>query len=205
MKKLIFVFALLFSVSCSQKKTELNKYFEANNIQLKLSDSFELKNISSLQPVIRAEDSSNHRIIKISVKSLADKNSIEEEVKKAILLVATQYEFTMAPYPGQITEATNCGHQFRPVIVKNNNLSFLKLFSNSRLALSICDSDGYTYKTAMAFYKNPSASQLLIVEYFYQADKPETPEDFLKQNFKNYQNIDISVSTYKTQLEPGQL
>lgn len=116
-----------------------------------------------------------------------------EEIKKSLVLILSQYEFSMAPYPGQITAATNCGSSFRPKLVREGALTYLKAFANARLALSICASDGYKYNLSTAYFVNKENSILIIADYYQQSPASSGRERKLfNENFKNFKNVDLS-------------
>lgn len=157
-----------------------------------LPEAFVIKTKNQQPLLVLAENKSSEEMIKIQIKAVKDYPDAFKEVKKSIILIASQFEFTMAPYPGQITEATNCGNKFKPKLINSNSLSYVAAFSNERLALSICEGDFYKYKTITSFFINESNTQLLVVDYYSKGEvRDNDGARFLSLKFKNYKNINL--------------
>jgi hypothetical protein len=187
-KKLFLIFFLL---SCSN--SELDNFFKENNVHLSLGDSFLVKTKSLRPLIVLTENSKQNELLKINIKAVKNYEQAFLEAKKTIILIVSQYEFTMAPYPGQITVATNCGTALHPRLIDRGNLNVITAFANVRLALSICEGDDYQYKVATSFFVNSENNQLLIVDYYYNKLSNEAVSlKFFKDNFKNYKNINLA-------------
>lgn len=118
----------------------------------------------------------------------------EEEIKKSLMLILSQYEFTMAPYPGQITAATNCGTTYRPKMFQKDGLSYLRTYANDRMALSICNSDEYKYVLTTSYFLNKENKSLLIVDFYQGHHKDDEKEiRLLRENFNNFRNVDLQT------------
>jgi hypothetical protein len=193
--KLLTLILILILSSCS--KSEFDNLLDKNNIPLNFDGDFSLKSISTDPFILIGENLKNKDIIKIHTKDINSLEIAKQEIKKNILLIQSQFEFTLAPYPGQITAASNCGEKFKPQISTFQNLNFLNVFANERLALSICDSDIFYYHVLTSFYLDSSKKKLIIVDYYYRENKDRVLKLFHSKFNKllniNFAEIDSSL------------
>jgi hypothetical protein len=187
---------IAFLGSCQNKNhpaTDVEKFFQENQVKVSLDDSFALKSKSDQLHLILAENKARGELVKVHIKNVKNHNEVIEEIKKTIVLLLSQFEFTIAPYPGQITDAANCGTKYHPRSSQKDGLDFLTMYSNERLALSICDSDDVNYKIETYFYTNLSENQLLIVDYYQNKNGANNSSMSMKDVFKNYQNVHLDI------------
>lgn len=187
-----YILLCLLIISCAAKN-EYDDFFSTQNIPLNFNSEFQVRSKSLTPLLILGENSTKTELLKVHIKPIKDSQNAMEEIKKSLVLILSQYEFSMAPYPGQITAATNCGTTFRPKLVREGRLTYLKAFANARLALSICAADGFNYNLSTAYFVNKENSILIIADFYQQP--PASPGKEIKlynENFKNFKNVDLS-------------
>ncbi|MBC7538054.1 MAG: hypothetical protein H7281_04490 [Bacteriovorax sp.] len=185
-------FSLFFLLlSCS--RNNFDSFLKENKTKLDFNSTFQVKTKSSVPLFVLGENISKEQLLKINIKHVKDNNKALDEIKKSIFLIVSQYEFTMAPYPGQITVATNCGTALHPKLNYKNNVYYISSFANERLALSICQGDEYSLIVSTAYFYEPSTNLLLSVDFYQKKNIFNTdPSIFFKDHFKEINNINLS-------------
>ncbi|MFA6238499.1 MAG: hypothetical protein WC635_14290 [Bacteriovorax sp.] len=172
---------------------DFDAFLKSNNVNLNFNGSFTVKSKSSTPLILLGENQSSKQLLKINVRQVKNYAEALAEVKKSIFLIVSQYEFTMAPYPGQITIASNCGLEFHPKLNIINEVYYITAYVNERLALSLCKSDGYSYSVSTAYFHDADKSQLLTVDFYQSKDVPQIASDnFFRINIKNVKNINLA-------------
>lgn len=135
-------------------------------------------NSAALNSIIVAENKKLGEKVRINIKNSSGR--IEETIKKHSMLSLSQYEFTATPYPGQLTEAVNCGKKFYPQLITDQTIDYYLFYVNDRFVLSVCDSDDFTYKMFTGFFTDEQ-NRLIVVDYF--SKEANSPEIFFKKHF----------------------
>lgn len=187
MKKIVLICFILLTSGCSRNKfeTELKK----RSIPVTFDNFFELKSLSEDPFIIIGENSEKGIVIKINVREI--KNDVDSAVKKNLQQILSQYQFSMAPYPGQLTTALTCGSAKHPQLTEEHGLSILNTFANERLALSICDEDDFVFKVKTAYFQT-SDNKLLIVDLYQKKDdQSKISQQVLGVNFKELKFVSL--------------
>lgn len=181
----------LFLAACS--RNEFDNLLRDHKTSLNFDGQFSVKSLTDKPLIILGENQQNKQLLKIHIKPAADLNSARDEVKKSLFLMMGQYEFSLAPYPGQITTAVNCGTDFKPVLIENGPASLIKAYANERLALSICKEDDYFYQIYTSYFFNEDEKQLLTVDYYQPKEtaKDALAVNFFSENFKELKTINL--------------
>lgn len=153
---------MLFWVSCT--RNEFISKFNQYSTETKLKREFEITSSNDLPIILIGKDKDNNQIKFRFFENILPEQ-LNAKIKQVIYLYNAQFEFTTAPYPGQITTATNCGTLYRPEFKNLKGLKYIKYFSNARLGLSICDSDEYKYYQYLFFLKN-GKNRFIAVDYY---------------------------------------
>ncbi len=160
MKKIILIMFIL--LGCS--RNEFVSKFNNISSETKLLTEFEISNYNESPFILIGKDKDNNQL-KIRFFENVSKDAVNSKIKQLIYLYNTQFEFTTAPYPGQITTATNCGQLYRPTVKSTKSIKYVAYFANSRLGLTICDSDEYNYYQYLFFLQN-GQNGLIAVDYY---------------------------------------
>ena len=169
-------------MSCT--RNEFVSKFNQLSSENKLKHEFEIINFNDSPIIFVGKDKENNHI-KIRIFENIHPNEFTTKIRQIINLYNSQFEFTTAPYPGQITTATNCGTKFRPIFSKNSGTNYIKYFANIRLGLSICDSDDYRYHQYLFFLKN-GPNSIIAIDYY--SNKSLDENDFYKTTHKLFDN-----------------
>lgn len=188
----LLIWASFLLISCS--RNDFDNFLNERKVELSFNGKFNIKSKNENPLILLGESADHQQLIKISAKDVSDKQTALKEVKKTLLLVLGQYEFTLAPYPGQITIAADCGTDRRPSLEKFSDTSFLRAYSNERLALSICKADDYTYVLGTAFFYNSKTHKLISVDFYQQKDHASLAlaSDFFSTHFRGWEILDLS-------------
>lgn len=178
-------------ISCS--RNEFDNVLRDHKTTLDFDGRFSVKSVSDKPLIVLGENLQQKELIKIHIKTVSDLAAAKEEVKKSLFLMMGQYEFSLAPYPGQITTAVNCGTDFKPARIEKENVMFIKAYANERLALSICKEDDYFYQIYTSYFLNEDHKQLLLVDYYMEksAANDDKAAAFFAENFKSLKSIDL--------------
>lgn len=166
----------------------------AHKTSLNFHGRFNVKSVGDSPLIALGENADKNELIKINIKSSPDINAASEEVRKSLFLIMGQFEFNLAPYPGMITTAANCGNEFKPVVVQFEKISAIRAFANQRLALSICKEDDYFYQLYTSYFYNEKEHQLISVDYYQTKNQNASisANKFFLDNFKELHNIDLN-------------
>lgn len=186
--KLFQLILFVLFVSCS--KSEFDTKLSETGINLKFEKEFQLKSYNQFPFILIGENTKNSSQLKIQIKKVKSLDEANDEVKKAIFLTNSQYEFSLAPYPGQITDAASCGKSKKPSANKFSNINIIKKYTNSRLALSICDTDPSNFIMYTSFFYDKNSSNLIIVDY-YVSNELSQPALFFKKHFNEFINLEL--------------
>jgi hypothetical protein len=176
------IFLCFFLLACAR-----------NDFDTFLNNNFTIKTKSTIPLILLGKNSTGNQLLKINIKHVQNYNDALAEIKKSLFLILSQYEFTMAPYPGQITTAINCGSTFHPKLNYKDNVYYISAYANERLALSICQGDMYSFYVSTTYFFDSSSNQLLTIDYYQNKNgKQEDPIKFFNKYFTNLTNINLS-------------
>ncbi len=172
-----------------------NKFEEAiheNSLDITFDSFFNLKSVSRDPLIIIGENAEKKLIIKFNIKSLKNKKP-EEEIKRTLIRLLSQYQFSMAPYPGQLTTAIKCGSKYHPQIRELSKISSIVSFTNERLAVSVCDEEVHSYQQTTVFLIDALKKRLIIVDIYQHKELEEfTSQKLLSKYFINSDIVDLS-------------
>ncbi len=190
MKKIIWPMLFLVFFSCA--RNDFDQALKQQSLPIDFEGLFTLKSFSPGPFILIGESIENKGLIKINVRPIPNDSTLDKELKKQIVRIASQFQFSMAPYPGQLTQAINCGKRFQPRIIKENKISIIKAFANKRLALSICQSDEFSYDLITAYFLDAKSNQLISVE-IYQSNLNSSKWSYgiLSKYFNEYQSVSL--------------
>lgn len=186
--KLILFLSMIFLISCSQ--SEFDTKLSETGIKSNFNNEFQLKSYNQFPFILIGKDKDDKVQLKIQVKKVKSVEEANAEVNKAVFLTNSQYEFTLAPYPGQITDAANCGVTKKPQKIKVEKFNFIKKYTNERLALSICDTDPSSYTLFTSYFYDKSSSNVIIVDYYVSGETGD-PLAFFSKHFSDLTNLEL--------------
>lgn len=152
--KILVPLLLLITTSCL--KNDFNsKLSTVSTISIK--KDFEVISFNDDPFILIGKDQFNNHL-KLRLFPNLTNNELEKKINQIILLYNSQFEFTTAPYPGQITTATSCGKQYKPKFIKIKNIEIMRYYATKRFGLAICDTDSFKYFQYLFFIRNSEKS-----------------------------------------------
>ncbi len=176
MNKIVSIFFYLLIVTSCQKnifEQNLKTIFQ----EADFNGEFNQTSFSST-PFILIGESKNGEKIKIRNFIFKNDNELMNSIKRVITLYDSQFVFSVAPYPGQITTEIECGSNYKPKKLILKSFTAIRYFSNSRLGLAICNNDKKNYAQYLFFIK-ASENNVLAIDLYLE--KEVSTEELLER------------------------
>lgn len=163
--KIVFSFlVLLILAGCS--KNSFDSFLEQHGLPLNFEGRFDLVSFNESPAIVVGEERSKKGFIKVKYWKKASLEEAHNEIKNNLVRLASQYQFSMAPYPGQLSTIANCGKEFLPKIVKYEWGAAIYAHANERMALTICQGDIAFYEYSQSFFWDKKGMRLLNIELY---------------------------------------
>jgi hypothetical protein len=184
------IILLVYIVSCA--KDDPQSKLKEHDLNLPISSSFKIVQISKSPIIFSAEDSIENNFIKIKITPLSKSQRAMDEVKNQVLRTISNYSFSSAPYPGQLTQIINCGKRKKPKLQHFGNFSLMVLYARDRFGLSICDSDSFSHMSYTSFYLDEKLNRMIEIEYRQNfRNRSDQYFKFFNRNFLNLKPISL--------------
>ena len=191
--KYLFVYILsilIFATSCSKNNFDLK--LKEYKLPATFEGYFELAQFSDEPVIMIGENAENGNILKLKILPLTTSMGIHDLVKNQLARTISNYQYSSAPYPGQMTQIIGCGTKRRPTLNYSGDFSYMSLYGRDRLGLVICDSDQYTHMSYTSFYLDEKSNRIVEVE-FRQVKRDQSDQylDFLKNKLSRLKPISL--------------
>jgi len=191
MVSLIKLYILLLIFAC-QKNRSLDNVLKKLDINIELVDDFtviessnSIFNKRKVEKIIA--DSENERI-ELRIIQNYNREDAESYIKNQELLVLSNFDIYMAPYPGQISNLIKCEEKFLPIKeeMKTQKIMGVRffLFSNDRYNIGECNEDLLIYKTAFSILYCIGKKTIYEFSYFTPKNKPNAKFHNIVKSFK---------------------
>ena len=181
---------LFFLFSCVKNNFDLK--LKEYKLPLNFDSYYELAQLSEEPIIILGENAENGSVIKIKVIPLDAGKEINEVIRNHLARTISNYKFSSAPYPGQLTQIVNCGVTKRPFLNLASQINYMTLYGRDRLGLAICDSDHYTHMSYTSFFLEEKSNRLIEVEFReVKRNKDNQFQVLLREKFINLKAIPL--------------
>ena len=181
---------IFFLVSCVKNNFDLK--LRDYKLPINFEGYYELVQLSEEPIIILGENAENGNIIKIKIIPLELEKTAEFLIRNHLARTISNYKFSTAPYPGQLTQIVNCGTKMRPILNLTGQFNYMSLYGRDRLGLAICDTDQFTHMSYTSFFLDEKSKRIIEVEFReIKRDKSEQFLVFLKTKFTDLKPISL--------------
>lgn len=159
----IFTLVIIFLLN-SCVKNNFDMKLKEYNLPLQFDGNFELVQFSEEPIILLGENSENGNVIKVRIIPINANMDLPNIIKNQLAKTISNYQYSSAPYPGQLSQIVNCGTKKRPILKYFGNFSYMQLYGRDRLGLSICDSDHFTHMSYTSYFLDEKSNRVIVVD-----------------------------------------